>query len=100
MRLDPKDRKKEILAAGIKAATVKGFNKVTLQDVARQAGCVHSLVLYYFGTSKQLRRAIMSEAIRTGDTRLVAQGLAMGDSKAKRAPAELKVAALAYLGGQ
>lgn len=100
MRLNPKDRKKEILAAGIAAASMKGFHKVTLQDVARQAGCTHSLVLHYFGTSVQLRRAIMSEAIRLKNPGILAQGLAMGDAKARRAPPELREAALAYLAGQ
>lgn len=91
------DRKKEILDAALVVARANGCNKATLQDVARQARCTHGLVLYYFSTAVQLRRAVMSEAIRIGDAALVAQGLAMGDSKAKRAPPDLKAAAAAYL---
>lgn len=93
------DRKTEILNAALVIARAKGYSKATLQDVARQAGCTHGLILYYFSTAIQLRRAIMSEAIRTSDAAILAQGLAVGDSKAKRAPPHLKAAAAAYLMG-
>ena len=94
------DRKTEILNAAVVMARSSGYNRVTLQDVARQAGCTHGLVLYYFSTVVQLRRAIMSEAIRTSDAAILAQGLAVGDSQAKRAPPQLKAAAAAYLMGE
>lgn len=93
------DRKAEILTAAMTIAQTAGYNKVTLQDVAKQAGCTHGLVLYYFSTIVQLRRAIMSEAIHIRDAAILAQGLAIGDSKAKRAPPDLKAAAAAYLMG-
>lgn len=91
------NRKPEILEAALVVARTNGCSKTTLQDVARQAGCTHGLVLYYFSTAVKLRRAIMSEAIRIGDAALVAQGLAIGDPKAKRASPELKAAAAAHL---
>jgi AcrR family transcriptional regulator len=91
------DRKTQILGAALVIARTNGYSKATLQDVAKQAGCTHGLVLYYFSTAVQLRRAIMSEAIRVRDAAILAQGLAVGDSKAKRAPPELKAAAVAYL---
>jgi len=93
------DRKTQILDAAMTVARANGYNRTTLQDVAKQAGCTHGLVLYYFSTSVQLRRAVMSEAIRVRDAAILAQGLAMGDSKAKRAPPDLRAAAAAYLAG-
>ena len=93
------DRKAQILNAAMAIAQTAGYSRITLQEVARQAGCTHGLVLYYFSTIVQLRRAIMSEAIRTRDAVILAQGLAIGDSKAKRAPPDLKAAAAAYLMG-
>jgi AcrR family transcriptional regulator len=91
------NRKTAILKAAMDVAQTAGYSRVTLQEVARQARCTHGLVLYYFSTVAQLRRAVMSEAIRVGDAAIIAQGLAIGDSKAKRAPPELKAAAAAYL---
>ena len=93
------DRKTEILNAAIHIAKSQGFQKMTLQDVAKKAGCNHSLVLYYFGTSVKLRRAVMSEAIRLKDPAILAKGLATGAPKANRAPPELKEAAAKYLAG-
>lgn len=87
----------EILNAAMLVAQTAGYSRVTLQEVANQAGCTHGAVLYHFSTVAQLRRAIMSEAIRIGDAAIIAQGLAIGDSKAKRAPPNLKAAAAAYL---
>lgn len=91
------DRKTDILNAAMTVAQTAGYSRVTLQEVARQAGCTRGLVLYYYSTIVQLRRAIMSEAIRIKDAAILAQGLAVGDSKAKRAPPDLKAAAAAYL---
>jgi len=66
------DRKTQILDAAMVVARANGYNRATLQDVAKQAGCTHGLVLYYFSTSVQLRRAVMSEAIRLRDAVILA----------------------------
>jgi AcrR family transcriptional regulator len=97
-RLKPSDRKEEILAAAVKLARKPGgYSTVTLVDIAKEAGCVHALVLHYFGTVVQMRRAVMSRAILIRDTAILAQGLALGDAKARQAPAELKAKAAEYL---
>jgi AcrR family transcriptional regulator len=72
----------EILAAGIVVARTKMYNKVTLKEVAALVPCSHGLVLRYFGTSNQLQRAIMGEAIRTNCQEIIAQGIVAKDPRA------------------
>jgi AcrR family transcriptional regulator len=84
----------DILAAGMTVAGTKMFNKVTLKEVAAIAGCTHSLVLKYFGTSNQLQRAIMGEAIRTNNQDIIAQGIVAKDSRALKLSRKQKKDAL------
>jgi AcrR family transcriptional regulator len=92
-------RKLAILAAAVAEAKRHGYMNVTRHMIAERAGCTPALVPYYFGTMNELRRAIMSEAIRTRELRIVAQGIADGHPKAKRVPLELRQAALSSLMG-
>jgi len=99
MRMTAKARKAEILAAAMGLARERGFNRVLLTDVAKAAGCTHGLVLHYFHAVGQLHRAIMSEALHTGDAAILAQGLAVGNPKALKAPDALKLRAAQHLLG-
>ena len=100
-RLKPSDRKEEILAAAVKLARQPGgYSRVTLVDIAKESGCTHGLVLHYFGTAAQMKRAVMSRAILIRDTAILAQGLAIGDAKAQRADPALKREAVRYLEGR
>lgn len=92
-------RKTELLQAAVALAAAHGYMNVTRGMIAERAGVTPALVPYYFGTMNELRRAIMSEAVRTRSLRIVAQGLADGHPKANRAPDELKREALAALLG-
>lgn len=87
-------RKLHILACAMTEAKRHGYNNVTREAIAARANCASGLVSHYFGTMLQMRRAIMSEAIRTRELRIIAQGLADGHPKAMRAPVELKQAAV------
>jgi AcrR family transcriptional regulator len=90
-------RKQRILAAAIAEAKQHGYSNVTRDAIAQRADCAAGLVSFYFGTMPQMKRTIMSEAIRTRELRIVAQGIADGHPKAKRAPLELRRAAIATL---
>lgn len=92
-------RKQQILTAAVTEARQHGYRNVTREAIAQRAGCAAGLVSHYFGTMVDLKRAIMSEAIRTRELRIVAQGIADGHPKAKRAPDDLKLEALKYLMG-
>lgn len=92
-------RKQDILAAAVIEARQQGYNNVSREAIAQRATCSPALVSHYFGTMVDLKRAIMSEAIRTRELRIVAQGIVDGHPKAKRAPEDLKLEALKLLMG-
>ena len=98
-RSDPKQRKAQIMEAALTLARRNGFESVRMEGIANEAGCVNGLVVHYWGTMSQLRRAIMREAVRIEDLQLVAQGLAVGHPAARKAPQALKEQAAAYLVG-
>lgn len=92
-------RKLHILACAMTEAKQHGYTRVTREAIAARAECAPGLVSFYFGTMLHMKRAIMSEAIRTRELRIVAQGIADGHPKAKRAPLELRQAAMMSLVG-
>lgn len=99
-RLQPDDRKEQILSAAIKvAAKPGGWGKLTRDAVAREAQCAEGLVSKYFGTMVAFRRSIMRAAIVAENLAVVAQGLAAGDTYAKKADPDLKARALQTLAG-
>lgn len=99
-RLQPADRKQEILNAAIKVAgRPGGWGKLTRDAVAKEAGCAEGLVSKYFGTMITFRRSIMRAAIHDWNLSIIAQGLAAGDKCAQKADPELKARALNTLAG-
>jgi AcrR family transcriptional regulator len=96
-RLAPTTRKSQILDAAMALAAEIGYQKVTREAIAVRAGCAPGLVSVYFGNMNDLRRSIISAAIARRDLKVLAQGLAAGESKAKRAPEELKQQAVQLL---
>jgi hypothetical protein len=70
---------------------------VTRAAIAADAGCSSALISFYFGTMVQLRRHIMRAAIQRQNLPIIAQGLAVGDPHARRAPEALKQAAIASI---
>jgi AcrR family transcriptional regulator len=86
-------RKSEILSAALMLAERHGLHAITRDQIANSADCSTGIVNFHFGTMKQLRRAIVGEAIRVKNLRVIAQALVMGDSRANGIPDELKRAA-------
>ena len=99
-RLNPLDRKQQILdAALLVAGRPGGWAQLTRDAVAKEAECAEGLPSKYFGTMAAFRRAIMRAAIVSKNLAVVAQGLAAGDPNAQKAPPELKAAAVKTLAG-
>jgi len=99
-RLQPDDRKYQILTAALAvAARPGGYAKITREAIAKEVGCAEALVSKYFGTMPQMRRTIMRSALMTDNLPVIAQGLACGDPHAQKADPELKSRALATLAG-
>jgi len=97
-RLRPDDRKQQILTAAIKVASEPGgWAKLTRDAVAKEAGCVASLVSLHFGTMTNFRRSVMRAAIVAEELSVIAQGLAAGDNCAQKVDESLKRKALSTL---
>lgn len=96
-RMAPADRKAEILSAAVAEASRLGYNTFRLVDVAKRAECSNALVMNYWKTMEQLRRAVMGEAIRTEELRIIAVGVALNDPRCKRLKPELRARALQSL---
>lgn len=94
LRHEPAERKSLLLTAALTEARRVGFQQVTRDSVAAQAGCSPALISAYFGTMHKMRRAIMSAAIARSDLAVLAQGLAARDAKARTARPELQCAAM------
>lgn len=93
----PASRKTEILDAALTLARNIGYQAITRDALADVARCSPATISVYFGTMPRLRRAIMSAAVARDDMIVIAQGLAVGDVKARAATAEQKRAARAAL---
>jgi AcrR family transcriptional regulator len=96
-RLLPADRETEILEVALRLAAVKGYARVTREEIATAAGCSSGLVSRYLGTMTQCRRVLMRKAIERELVKIVAQGLADGNPHAKKASPELKARAAQLL---
>lgn len=89
-KLQPKERREIILKAAIELARRDGYNKITRDNIAKQAGMANGTVTLYFKTMTQLRRALMRAAIAGEVLEIIAQGLAHNDPHATKAPIELQ----------
>jgi len=96
-KLKPSDRIAQILSAALVVASKVGYARLTREDIAKRADVPASLISYHLGTMPALRRKIMREAIRTECLPVVAQGLAIRDRFALKAPADLRARAVASL---
>lgn len=94
-KINAEQRRAQILAAALRLSETHGYTKVTLQQIADAAGVSKGLPMTYFSTMTGIRRAIMCEAVRTSNLRVIAQGLVVGDDHAKKAPQRIRQQALA-----
>ena len=84
-RLKPDDRRAQIIAAALDEAEQVGYRCMLRKSIAKRAGCTEALVSHYFGTRKQLTRAVMRAAIAQGRSRIIMQGRLINDPQAMKA---------------
>lgn len=96
-RLEPKERREQILKAAVDLARDKGYHNLTRDGVAVVAGVSFGLVTRYFGTIDTLKQKVMSAAITLEVPEIIAHGLASGDPIARSAPVALKEKAVALI---
>lgn len=97
MRLEVAEREAAILKAALEVAEHVGYQWITRDAIAARADCSTGLVSRYFGTMPDLKRKVMREAVRVGNLKLIAEGLADRNPHAMKASPELKARALAAL---
>lgn len=99
-RMEPKERKVQILDTALKLAAKKGgWASLTRKSIAEELNCAVGLPSRYFGNMIQLRRAVMRQAIKERNLFVIVQGLIAGDPTAKKAPSELKLEAIKSFSG-
>ncbi len=86
----PLGAKSHVLDVAVALARIDGYRHVTREELAKSAGVSVGMISKYFGTMVHLRRAIMSAAVSRGDLVIIAQGLVVGDPKARVAPDSIK----------
>jgi AcrR family transcriptional regulator len=63
-RLNPEDRRQEILDAAVRLFGERGYSDVSLSEIARAAGVTHALVHHYFGSKRDLYLAVLDMATK------------------------------------
>lgn len=96
-RLNPTDRRAEILDAAIRTSRTYGYRETTRKDIADAARCSEALVSSYFGTMTQMRRAIIRRAIDIEDLAILAQAITAKDAHVAKIPEALRIASLEAL---
>lgn len=96
-KLEPKDREAQILAAAVAQAIQHGYQNIERQKIADAAGVSPALVSKYLGTMTNVKRDVLRYAVRNRILPIIAQGLAMKDKQAMKAPEQVRKDALATL---
>lgn len=82
-----------ILIAGLQVAQTKGYQQVTLRDVADRCGRTPGWVCNRI-QADELQDALMVAACETRNYRVIAQGLATGHAAALALPEDVRRAAV------
>lgn len=97
-RRNPKIRKAELLEAALTVARTKGFEHMTRDAIADEAGVSFGLVGRYLGTMNRLKQTVMRAAIKQEILEIVAYGIYAKDKQALKAPDSLKARAFEHMG--
>lgn len=89
--------KQKLLSVALNKSIEVGYYKITRKEIAREAHVSTALISYYFKTVKELRRAIVMEAIKKNNLPIILQALLTQDSLITRIPRELRNRAARYL---
>lgn len=96
-RIDPDERKQQILDAAIKLAKQVGYHSITRDGVAQELGISHGLINNYFNTIEQLKKEVIKKAIEEQILEIIAQALGMGDKQILKISKDIKDKVLKFL---
>lgn len=97
VRMNPDERRAEVLAAALRTAAALGLSRMTREDIAKAAGCTPGLVSARLGTMKRVRDEVMRLAVRQEVLPVVAEGIALRHPHALKAPTDLQKRAAASM---
>lgn len=89
--------KARILTAAIKLSEELGYTNVLKRHIAAKLKIGMGTVNSNWGTMKELRKAVVLEAIKLNNNTVIAQALVAGDLTARRLEAKRRAEALATL---
>jgi len=92
-RLHADLRREELLRVALDVAERDGWANITHASVAAAAGVSAPLVVARLGTKTNLLRDVMRRAVSDRRVRVVAEGLARGNTQARKADEALRVMA-------
>lgn len=96
-RLPPEARGLILLDVALREAKKHGWANLTREQIATAASVSPALVSARLGTMVNLRRDVMRQAVKLGELRVLAEGLAARDPIAMKAPAEMRQRAAAAM---
>lgn len=82
-----------ILRIAVMLAEKKGYRNISREEIAITAEVTPSIVSFHFHSMDKLRMAVMRHALENENLKIIAQGLALQDPWALKAPIRLKKAA-------
>ncbi len=94
-RFTQSERKKQILETATSIAEEKGYLHFSRQSVADRIGVGPSTINFYFNTADSLRDAVLEEAKRSKNLRIIAQACVVGATEG--IPVELRKEAMDYI---
>lgn len=98
IKLDNRQRIAQIFDAAFKLADRQSYHTISREQLAAALRWPSaSLISHHMGTMENFRRDLMREAVRRRHLRVIAQGLAINDRHARKAPPELQKEALSQL---
>ena len=99
-RMQGTQRKEHILQAALTQAGRIGFQFLTRDGVAEEAGIAIGLVSHYYNPFDSLKKEVMQRAVRENRKSIVADGLLYNDPVALAAPTMIKEGALEWINSQ
>lgn len=100
-RLNPEERKEQLLDFAVRLAEEHGYNSITSTQIATSAGLQsHGLISHYFGSIDSLRTQVLARAIQKENIEVLLQGLVRKDPLAMGAPKRLRDKALEQLASE
>jgi AcrR family transcriptional regulator len=97
MRINPNERRDQLIDIAVEVAKEKHFCAVSCKDVADRAGCSPGLIIHYFDTVEHLRDRIVQKAVERSVVEVVAQAMCARHPLMKTTRSSLRRAALEHL---